>query len=698
MPILQIRPTSTGASAAVTSSSGTPHADLSDDNDATVVRGTADIAYVYLGLADVTLSAGQRVKQVRAIVKRARDTADVGRIEQCRVRLVYAGKFGKPDFFAAYYTTQGTEFGPWRNVAPDGGAWSEPKIDGLTAEVTWYANDSGSYFLRVSELYVDIETNSPPSVGTPTVSGVTTTTTPAWAFSYSDPDGDPQTRYRVKVFSAAQYGAAGFNADTSTATWDSAEQTGSTTSGTVGSGLVNGTTYKLYAKAAQAWTGPLGTLWWSPWGVSAAFTIALTPPATPTVTVAGQNAPPDYRVLATVVAPTSPGGLSTATGVILLERGERLPADRGTFGNWMPAQLASGGSETRSTQGFQLTAGSDSMLWEPINMTLVTGVAGMIHWVVRSGTQGLLRAGASDVGPDVDEGWRYAVVPGSAHTGAVWAWCASGTFSSVLACAWLKSDGTTSASTTQAVTITTTPTRYTVAGTCPADAVSARLSLQNTASSASAEVYATRWGFGLTSLLADGQPGVGQPVTWTTVRQLSSLTIASLTSSQTFAVQDHEVVPGRPTLYRATTIATLATGETVASAPSTTAVAYLTPPARTLLTDPLHPEQAMVARVDAGHSGQQAADSIAVHPLGRDGDPVVVQSWASGQMDGSLHLTALSEVDAHRLARLLNAGNRVLVQWSLGGRTYYAVTGLATTRVTPGLYRYEASVLQTQAP
>lgn len=47
----------------------------------------------------------------------------------------------------------------------------------------------------------------------------TTTTRPTVSWTYTDAEGDAQVTWKVKVFSAAQYGAGGFNPDTSTATW-----------------------------------------------------------------------------------------------------------------------------------------------------------------------------------------------------------------------------------------------------------------------------------------------------------------------------------------------------------------------------------------------------------------------------------------------------------------------------------------------
>lgn len=308
MPTLTIHPTSTGASAAIVSSSGAANAwqDLSDGDDNTVTRGSADVAYVYLGLGDVTLSAGQRVKQVRTVLRYARDANDAGGYETAETRLVYNGlNSARDEFPSALPSPVVSKPGQWFIAAPGGGAWSQTVVNALQAEIIWSKNASGVYFLRVSDLSVEVETNSQPVVSGVAVSGATQSTTPTFSVSYSDADGDAQVRARFKVFSAAVYTAVGFNPDTSTAAWDSGVLNGAVTSGSVGAGLVSGGTYKLYAQAAQSWVGPLGSLWWSAWASSAAFTVQLVPPPTPNLTVVAVPDIPGYRTVATVDAPVN---------------------------------------------------------------------------------------------------------------------------------------------------------------------------------------------------------------------------------------------------------------------------------------------------------------------------------------------------------------------------------------------------------
>lgn len=162
--------------------------------------------------------------------------------------------------------------------------------------------------------------------GTPatvTVTGpagsVTTTSRPTVTWSLNDPEGDPQERYQVKVFSAAQYGAGGFDPATSSTTWDSTETLDVTARARqVGVDLANGTTYRAYVRVRTSGQ-------WSTWQYST-FTLALTAPAAPTfavavdamldrvvLTVTGTHASSSFPTTAFVVEYSDDAGGSWAT-------------------------------------------------------------------------------------------------------------------------------------------------------------------------------------------------------------------------------------------------------------------------------------------------------------------------------------------------------------------------------------------------
>jgi hypothetical protein len=220
-------------------------------------------------------------------------------IVRARIRLQYSTGSGNTDFRAAlqssavaqatndYYTANvsgatATFTGAWQTIAPDGGPWTAAKV----ADMRLSLEDSGAGSTKpfVAEAYVDVETNFLPAVTiTAPVSGSTITDTmqPTVSANYSDAEGDPMDAFEVRVFTSNQFGVAGFNPDASGAQWASGQV--AATAGVVmktGS-LVNGTTHRAYVRFRQA--GIISQ--WSPWAYTE-FTISVTPPATPTLTVA----------------------------------------------------------------------------------------------------------------------------------------------------------------------------------------------------------------------------------------------------------------------------------------------------------------------------------------------------------------------------------------------------------------------------
>jgi hypothetical protein len=135
---------------------------------------------------------------------------------------------------------------------------------------------TGEWF--IVRAYVNVYYNMPPTVVT-TVSETTIAPRPLVSWVYADTEGEAQEAYEVKVFTAAQFGAAGFSPDTSSPLWTSGQVAGSATSARVGTDLANGVTYRAYARAKDA-----GSHNWSPWVAAADFVPAVPLPATPELT------------------------------------------------------------------------------------------------------------------------------------------------------------------------------------------------------------------------------------------------------------------------------------------------------------------------------------------------------------------------------------------------------------------------------
>jgi hypothetical protein len=299
--------TGTGGAAGVTANSPA--------DDATYISSAFKGSGVHLGMQDITLTATQRALRVRVRLRMFHNSADVGWVEAVDVRLrgLVTGKTTWAWGAATSSDSALEKTSGWWTVDPTGAAWSDLGIDRTQVDLSWRSRSTTPAItqLRVTEVYEEVDVRERLVVTSVTVTGFSTSTRPAWSFVVqADPDNDPQVRFRVKVFSSAVYSAAGFNPETSTkAVWDTKDASGATTAGTVGKDLVNGTTYKVYAKVAKAWSGPQGPYWWSDWTASSAFTVNTVPPIIPTLVVTQLPDLPWYRNL---VEATAPVNLATA--------------------------------------------------------------------------------------------------------------------------------------------------------------------------------------------------------------------------------------------------------------------------------------------------------------------------------------------------------------------------------------------------
>ena len=119
-------------------------------------------------------------------------------------------------------------------------------MDNLRVKVTEYQDSTD--ISNLYELYVDVDIVSQPSVTVNNPNGtITNTASPDVAWTFTDSDGDTQSYYQIKVFSAAQYGAGGFDPETSTSTYDSGVIGSADTNDVVGALLANAT-YRAYLK------------------------------------------------------------------------------------------------------------------------------------------------------------------------------------------------------------------------------------------------------------------------------------------------------------------------------------------------------------------------------------------------------------------------------------------------------------------
>lgn len=178
-------------------------------------------------------------------------------------------------------------FGTITTAPVVGGPITQAIIDSLAGSIG-FQSPLGAGSINIYDAWVEVRYNRAPVTtvtGPVEASNVVDTTRPTVTWTYADADGDVQERYRVKIFSAAQYGAGGFNPDTSAATWDSGEVFSGTLAQTVGMDLVNGTTYRAYVKSADAGTSGRYGAW-----DNNTFTIVVAAPPAPALVVTPQPA------------------------------------------------------------------------------------------------------------------------------------------------------------------------------------------------------------------------------------------------------------------------------------------------------------------------------------------------------------------------------------------------------------------------
>ena len=268
----------------ITGGSASIQAALNDGADGTFIQkantviGSADLI---MDFGTLTLTAAQRVKQVR-LRARCSTPNDTGRLN------VYLGALiSRKNYFYSGLAIRGTNTspttftGPYFTAAPDGSEWTQTNVNNIRVKLTEYKDttDRGKFY----ELYVDVDIAAQPSVGTVSAPVSTvTTTTPDITWTYVDAtDGSTQEYVEIKVFSSAQYNAAGWSVSTSEPTWTSGELAQTELNSVVGTLLVPAT-YRCFVRVAKDING---TAFWSDWTYSE-FSVSYSTQSVPTMVVA----------------------------------------------------------------------------------------------------------------------------------------------------------------------------------------------------------------------------------------------------------------------------------------------------------------------------------------------------------------------------------------------------------------------------
>ena len=299
MTVTTIRPNTNGTGYNVTGAA-TASAALSDDSDSSFIRRTSNdtTATSTIRFGTFALTSAQLVKQVRlrARVKNDESTS--------KVTFNLTTRTGGVTYSAPAYQVKGvktiqTFTGPWFSTPPGGGSWLQTNIDNAAINVTDYAPVAAAR-AYIYELFIDVDVVNRPSASVTSPSGsVTDTSRPEVSWTFSDTDGDEQAFYQIKVFSDADYLAAGFDPSSSSATYDSGEVSSTETSATIGTYLINDT-YRAYVRLGKVVNG---APFWSDWAFSG-FVMNVSAPTAPTLSLIYSSANNRVQIEATGASAT----------------------------------------------------------------------------------------------------------------------------------------------------------------------------------------------------------------------------------------------------------------------------------------------------------------------------------------------------------------------------------------------------------
>lgn len=316
MTLVTLRPDSTTVlTGGPVTGAASAHLALADDDDASYVALASSGLSVGLTMADLALPVGAMIVSTQI---RARVSVSAG-------NATYIAIVGSPPtgYLLIYQQAALTISFPL-----DLRVQTDAFVDAYTLSlVRLQGKPTPAYLFAV---YLDVIYAAKPTLVVSAPAGaITQTNLPAvtWA-STLDEHGGPQTAYEVRIFSAAQYNAGGFDPATSPATVESGKVAGSATTWTPPVTIPDGT-YRAYVRVYQEFRAGNGHA--SAFAFSA-FTVAVALPSPPSVVLAA--IPGGLRVTVDDV-----GGGAT-TQAVDLERS----TDGGT--TWEPLRSALG-LETR---------------------------------------------------------------------------------------------------------------------------------------------------------------------------------------------------------------------------------------------------------------------------------------------------------------------------------------------------------------
>ena len=257
------------------------YAALADSSDSTYITRTSTTVPAAYEMEMETFSLASTEKVV-SVNLRAKFNVGTNGIVQLSLGVI-TDRNGRTVYYSVPYTKQKTfstatvDASLYLATAPNGAAWTQTLLDNLVVKFLDGATANGDRG-QLLEVYVDVLTTAQPTVTVNAPTGtITDTSFPAVTWTYADTDGDVQAAYQIKIFTAAQYGASGFSAETSVPLLDTGVIVSTNNGQSLEVDLPNSTTYRAYVKVSQLVNG---LNYWSEWAYSQ-FTMGIDSPATP---------------------------------------------------------------------------------------------------------------------------------------------------------------------------------------------------------------------------------------------------------------------------------------------------------------------------------------------------------------------------------------------------------------------------------
>lgn len=273
MTVSTLTPASTVSSSGIAiTGAASAHAALADSSDSSYVTFDASDS-LELALSDLSLPAGAVITRLAAVIRDAR--IDPGSNLIFTVLAPSTTEVATETIVIGWISL--TEHTVCAISVASYGSIADADIDDSRLRIA----HNSSHTIKVAEAALSVTYVAKPVTDVTAPTGtISNTNAPTVQWSNTlDSDGGAQTQYEVKIFSAAQYGAGGFSADSSTPT-ETSGITASKASSWVPPDPLPDATYRVYVRVGQTVSGATH---WSDWDYLG-FTITANAPGVPTIT------------------------------------------------------------------------------------------------------------------------------------------------------------------------------------------------------------------------------------------------------------------------------------------------------------------------------------------------------------------------------------------------------------------------------